>query len=520
MFRICLILICLPILSFAQDLNSWHHLDPEKDKVLGVSTKRAYKLLKGKTPDTVVVAILDNGAEITHPDIQANIWVNKNEIPDNNIDDDGNGYIDDIHGWNFLGNAEGENYRRETIGLTRVYAKLRDKYASVNENDLDEDEKESYKYYLKVKEEFENEVATKREDINYHKEILQLFNDTDQFLKIFLKKEDYTKKDVEKIKKKKPEVQRAKQNRLLFYQRKTDAASLQKSIDNLKKDMTSRLNPDFKNREEVVGDDPDDITDTNYGNNMVWARGPYHGTGVASIIGGIHNENTVDGMVQPVKLMILRVVPNGDERDKDVALAIRYAINNGADIINLSFAKKYSVNPSFVEEAIKDAIEKDVLIVQAAGNWVYNNDTVPHYPTGMIDDKKAENYIVVGASDKIDNENVLAYFANYGKESVDIFAPGMDIPACELKGTYGKGSGSSDAAPIVAGAAALIKAYYPDLSAAQIKKVIMQSAYRPQTKKVKVPGNDKMLVTMDELCVSGGIMNLFRAIELIEKEYK
>ncbi len=287
----------------------------------------------------------------------------------------------------------------------------------------------------------------------------------------------------------------------------------------MEKDIETRLNPSFNVREEIIGDNPANLSDSIYGNNMVDAMSPYHGTGVAGTVGALWDSTGVNGIAKNVKLMILRVLPNGDERDKDIALAIRYAIQNGADIINCSFGKQYSSYPEFVQEAIKEAETADVLIVHAAGNDSKNNDSIPTYPTGYYQDgSRANNWLSVGASGSKDDESMVAFFSNFGKKTVDVFAPGMDIKSCVLGSKYEWASGTSAAAPMVAGIAAVLKSYYPNLSAKQLKEVIMLSCYQSKAKKVYLPGSKK-LVNFKDLSVSGGIVNLYRAILLVEKRY-
>ncbi len=523
LFRLCIIisLTIIPLLSFSQLDSSWHHLDPEKDNVLGISTKRAYEYLKNRKPDTVIVAVIDNGAELTHDDLKEVFWINKGEIKDNGIDDEKNGYIDDIHGWNFLGNANGKNLKRETIGLTRMYSHLNKKYRKKDLKDIEQSDVEEYKKYQLIKKEYKEKIKKKNEDIAFYKQILSNYLDVDKILRKHLKKSDYYDKDVRQIKKAKNNVLLAKEYWLKLYDNGFTKKSLETRIKNLKKDLETRLNPKYKNREEIVGDKPDDLTDTNYGNNMVNARSPYHGTGVAGVVGAVNNDFGIDGVAKHVKLMILRVVPNGDERDKDVALAIKYAVRNGADIINCSFAKKHSLHPDFVVEAIKEAERKGVLIIVAAGNSGTNNDEIPYYPNGLLEKNiKADNYLTVGASLPDDNEKLVAFFSNYGKKTVDVFAPGYMIKNCATGNKYDMGSGTSIAAPVVAGMAAVLKSYFPHLKAKALKEIILRSVYIPQTKKVILPG-DKADTRGDfsNLSVSGGIVNLYKAVLLVEKDY-
>ncbi|WP_107037510.1 S8 family serine peptidase [Brumimicrobium mesophilum] len=514
-------ILVLPCFINAQE-KSWHHLDPIDDDVLGISTQKANEFLASKKADTVIVAIIDNGVELTHEDLQGTFWVNPYEIPGNGIDDDQNGYIDDIHGWNFIGNQNGENLKMETTGLTRMYALLSKEFEGKSEEEIDSEKMDDFRKFQTVKEVYEAEVESKKVDIAYYNKVLMILSLSEEVMTKYFNKSDYTENEVRKIKTKDQDVLDFKEFLIQVYDSNLDRKSIEKKIEDLNKELETRLNPNFKNRENIVGDNPDDLTDSIYGNNMVHVKGPYHGTGVASIVGALNNDFGIDGVAKHVKLMIIRIVPNGDERDKDIALAFRYAVKNGADIISCSFAKKYSMHPEFVEKAVDEAEKAGVLIVLAAGNNGNNNDETPYYPTGLNErGSKAKNFITVGASRENDDEDLAAFFSNYGKKTVDIFAPGYNIDNCVLSNGYGKGSGTSTAAPVVAGMAAVLKSYYPHLSAQELKEIIMKSAYIPKTKKVNLPNlSKKEFIDFKELSVAGGIANLYRAVMLVEKEYQ
>ena len=517
---ILLLSILLPFFIFAQNKEEWHHLDPKSDNVLGVSTYKAYELLKDKTPDTIIVAIIDNGADINHEDLKEIIWVNKDEIPNNGIDDDNNGYIDDINGWNFLGNAEGENLKQETTETTRYYFILRPKYEGKSIQEISDTIE--YKCFLAAKKDYENDFIAKSENLALYKFILERYKESNNVLSAYFKKSNYSEQEVRDIKKRKKDIKDAKKFMLLIYADNLDNDKLEKLIADTQRDIETRLNPRFNSRAELVGDIPNDINDSIYGNNFVNACGPSHGTGVAGVVGALNNDKGALGIARCVKLMIIRIVPNGDERDKDIALAYRYAVRNGASIINCSFGKKYSPQAAFVEQAVKEAENAGVLIVHAAGNSGLNNDSIPHYPTGIyLDGTFANNWINVGACNKTDNEYLAANFSNYGKNTVDIFAPGVNILNCNLNNQYNYASGTSVASPVVAGVAAVLKSYYPFLSASQLKEIIIKSAYIPNSKKVFLPGdNNSKKTNFSELSVSGGIVNLYNAILFTEKNYK
>lgn len=518
--RIIVLLLLLPNLLFAQVPDNWQHLDPEKDSVLGVSTFRAYDYLKGRKSNTVIVAIIDNGVDIGHADLQGQFWTNPDEIPDNGVDDDKNGYIDDMIGWNFLGNQKGQNIKRETTELTRIYSKLKEKYAGREGMFFGQKDSLEFAYYQNIKKQFESELKKKHEEIDFYQLLLLNYKRADQLLKEGLNKQNYTLAELREYSPAE-KMQKSARNFMLEMQvNQLDVVKIQGIISNLDQDLETRLNPAFSVRQEIIGDDPGDLNDSIYGNNMVWAQSPYHGTGVAGTIGALWNNFGVKGVSLNVKLMILRVLPNGDERDKDVALAIRYAVREGASIINASFGKLYTSHPEFVQQAIREAENEGVLIVHAAGNDGKNNDSIPTYPTGYYaDGKRAGNWLSVGATSAKDDENLVAFFSNYGKNSVDIFAPGVDIESCVPGNKYEPASGTSVAAPVVAGIAAVLKSYFPKLQANELKEIILQSAYHPVAEKVLLPGDEKKLVPFRSLSKSGGIANLYRAILLAEEKH-
>lgn len=350
-------------------------------------------------------------------------------------------------------------------------------------------------------------------------------DDAEALLKKKLKKKELSKENLEKLKSNNKDVLKAKDLYLQMLKYNENQDTYRKFNKNLKKSLDTRLNPDFKNREEIVGDDVDDLNDTIYGNPEVDARGPYHGTSVAGLVAALNDDKGIDGVARHVKIMVLRMVPNGDERDKDVALAIRYAVENGASIINCSFAKKYGMHAEFVELVTQEALDNDVLIVHGSGNYGTNNDSIPYHPEGRLNNGEwAPNWINVGASQSKDDEHLVAVFSNYGKESVDVLAPGVQIRSLALGDKYSMGSGTSLSAPILSGVAAVIKSYFPHLTASQLKEVILESAYQPKTTELNKPGlsksdEEKKLVPLTDLFATPGIVNLYRAIKLAEEKY-
>jgi len=518
---VLIFLLVLPEVLTSQSKTDWQHLDPENDSVLGVSTIRAYEFLKNRESKPVIVAIIDNGAELTHQDLLGQFWTNTKEIAGNGIDDDKNGYIDDIHGWNFLGNQKGENIKRETTELTRLYGSLSKRFENVDKEHLAKNELKDFETFQKMKQIYLQTLKQKEDEVIIYQNILWNCLQADRIIKELIKKDSYSENDLRNLSDTNFQTVAAAKFMIKIIKAELSISKIEAIIENNKLDLETRLNPAFNIRNEMIGDNPADLKDNKYGNSQIDAQSPYHGTSVAGIIGALHNGFGIDGIAKNVKLMILRVLPNGDERDKDVALAILYAVNNGADIINCSFGKPFSSHPEFVEYAMKKAERAGVLIVHASGNYGQNNDSIPAYPTGYYaNGTRAKNWINVGACHSKDDENIIASFSNYGKKSVDIFAPGVDINSCALNSKYESGSGTSIAAPIVSGIAAVLKSYYPKLSAVQIKEIIIQSAWQPKTEKTILVGQAKKELKLKDISVSGGIANLYRSILFIESKKK
>lgn len=486
-----------------KELQRWSHLDLVKDSIPGMSVDKAYaELLKDKKGVKVVVGIVDSGVDIDHEDLKSVIWTNAKEIPGNGIDDDKNGYIDDIHGWNFLGDSGNEN-----LEMTRIMKKA-------------DDGSEMYK---KAKAAYDDKYKKALED----KKQIDFLLDVHKSLQTYLKKDAYTLEDVNAIVTTDPAISR---NKMIMTQIITNAGP---DFANGLKDygkyvydqLNYNLNKDFDGR-KVVGDNPENIKDTKYGNNIVY--GPdkeeaLHGTHVAGIIAQVRNNNLGgDGVANNVEIMAIRAVPNGDEYDKDVALAIRYAVDNGAKVINGSFGKAYSPHKKWVFDAIKYAEKKDVLFVHAAGNDGNNIDLDENinFPNDSEDNKKefASNVLTVGALNDVYGEKVIAPFSNYGSINVDVYAPGMEIYATVPNNKYKYEQGTSMAAPNAAGVAALIRSYYPKLKAAQVKRILMDSG-EPLPATVDL-GKKQEVKTAADSSKSGKMVNAYNALLLAEKMSK
>ncbi|MEM6321358.1 MAG: S8 family peptidase [Bacteroidota bacterium] len=420
-----------------EQARHWGHLDLMTDTIAGISLAKAYELLKGKQSSTVVVAVADTGIDIDHEDLASMIWTNPKEVAGDGKDNDSNGFVDDMHGWNFLGDTYKEN-----LEMTRMVRLFKKEFGDKTAADITPERMEDFRLYKKLEKEVKERFAG----------------------------------------------------------------------------SGSYYNLDFNARENMP--DPYDFSIQVYGNNNVnnGGRNESHASHVAGIIGAARNNGKgMNGVADNVKIMSLRVVPEGDEYDKDVALAIRYAADNGAKILNASFGKGYSPKREWVYEAIQYAAEKDMLIVMSSGNNGQNVDIEPTFPNDSPDGvtEIADNVLIVGASTPSYDESLAAAFSNYGKKHVDIFAPGVRIYSTVPEGVYRAMNGTSMATPAVAGVAALLRSYYPKLTASQVKKIILRSGTKINFK-VMMPGSEPTLVPFTDLCASGRILNAYEAVKMAE----
>tara|TARA_R110000764_G_scaffold99739_4_gene184464 strand:- start:2518 stop:4167 length:1650 start_codon:yes stop_codon:yes gene_type:complete len=486
--------------------NNWGHLDLVTDTIPGMSVDKAYsEIIKNKKGTKTIVAVLDSGIDLNHEDLVNVLWTNTKEKAGNGIDDDGNGFIDDIHGYNFLGESYNEQLEyvrmlRLNIGdaatLSKAKAKLDSKYNEA----------------LQGKEQYES--------------IYQAVKNADADVQKYLKKDVYTKQDLSSIKATDEAMQR---NVAILNQMFGIKETIPDVLKDLKNGLTYyteqlnyNLNKDFNGR-EPVGDDAYDITDVNYGNGNPKNRvdDESHGTHVAGIIAAERNNGKgVNGVANNVAIMSIRAVPNGDEYDKDIARGIRYAVDNGARVINGSFGKSFSPNAEWVNEAIKYAADNNVLFVHAAGNDGANLDDPinANFPNDQINNgpEIADNVITVGALNPKYGSELVASYSNYGKINVDVFAPGTDIYSTYPNNEYEYSPGTSMAAPGVAGIAALVMSQYPSLTAAQVKKIILQSGLPIKSKVVLGSAGNKS-DTLDQISTSGKIANAYNALVLASK---
>ncbi|WP_108425093.1 S8 family peptidase [Flagellimonas amoyensis] len=485
--------------------KNWGHADLILDTIPGMSVDKAYnEIIKNKKGKTVVVAVLDSGMDLEHEDLRDVLWTNKDEIPNNGKDDDGNGYVDDIHGYNFLGGAYNEQL--EYVRMLRLNIG---------------DASDRAKARLLLDEEYPQALQNKQQ----YEQIFQVVKNADATVKEALGKDSYTKEELVAIQ---PKTAQMEQSVAVLTQMFAYGESIPKVIDELTEgieyftdQVNYNLNKDFNGR-TPVGDDPYDITDVPHGNgnpkNMVKTES--HGTHVAGIIAASRNNGKgANGVANNVEIMSIRAVPNGDEYDKDIALGIRYAVDNGASIINCSFGKSFSPESQWVYDAIKYAASKDVLIVHAAGNDGEDLDDPenPNYPNDhrFGSTEFVDNVITVGALTSSYGSEMVATFSNYGKQNVDVFAPGDKIYSTMPNNEYEFQGGTSMAAPAVSGVAALIRSHYPDLSAPQIKNIIMQSGLWSKAS-VIVAGDETKATTFDKISKSGKMVNAYNALILAD----
>ncbi|MBN1252143.1 MAG: S8 family peptidase [Bacteroidales bacterium] len=498
---------------------NWFNLDVVTDKVRGVSTEKAYaELLQNKKTKTVIVAIIDSGIDIEHEDLKDKIWTNEDEVAGNGIDDDKNGYIDDVHGWNFIGNANGDMVNYDNLELTRLYVKYKKIYEGKKESDFKGKKLDEFNQYVKLKLEFEKEFAEAEMQYNQINGFYTAYLNADKSVKEYLKKDEYAIEELDSINSEDENLTKSIQILKRMSLMPFSIEDLKSYVEHFEQQTKYNLNVDFDPR-SIVGDDYENKSEKFYGNNKVKGPDAFHGTHVAGIIGANrNNELGIKGIASDIKIMVVRTVPNGDERDKDVANSIIYAVDNGAKVINMSFGKAYSPYKSVVDKAVKYAEKKGVLLVHAAGNDNQDNDLVKNFPNKIYSAKKScTTWIEVGASSWVDTDEFIGGFSNYGKENVDIFAPGVDIFSSTPENNYKNANGTSMASPVVAGVAALVLSYYPDLTAAQLKDILLKSAVIYKDVLVNIPGQKEKKTEFKNLCITGGIVNAYNALKLAEE---
>lgn len=492
-----------------EEIKYWSHSDLVTDSIPGMSIDKAYAFLQGKKGVEVVVGVVDSGTDLLHEDLKDVAWVNEKEIPSNGIDDDKNGYVDDINGWNFLGSIYKEHLEYQRIVKDPSIADE----ASV---------KEATKFY-------DEKVAAAKSNEKRYGQMLKMVSNADDAISKHLSKSDYSKDDVTKIETEdtalKQSIEVAKQ---MYGFGLSSLTQAKQELSKLVESASSMLSGEDLKKEyrSVLGDDPNTMDNISYGDAATGhsTKDEAHGTHVSGIIAASRNNKLgMNGVATNVKIMAVRAVPDGDEYDKDVALGLRYAVDNGAKVINTSFGKGFSPKKEWVYEAILYAASKDVLIVNAAGNDGKNLDVEKTYPNDSRDlvTEISDNVLTVGAMSANYDENLPASFSNYGKINVDVFAPGVQIYSTIPDGEYAKFNGTSMAAPSTAGVAALLRSYYPKLSASQVKHILMNSGtmidfdvIKPGSSSREKPAGEK--VPFSELSVSGRVVNAYNALKMAD----
>lgn len=508
-----------------EKIFNWFTKGP-KEHVEGIDVERAYKNLihKNNNP-SVIVAVIDGGFDLNHEDLQGRFWVNQKEaqgLP--GIDDDHNGYIDDIHGWNFLGgkddqgrnthvNQERLESTRELIRLKKLKKQLFDLGKTLNRNDQI--------YYDKLNYEVTGDRNLTNIQITYTlstlKRLKELFDPLSE--KLNIKFDELTLEKIDSFKAS-TELEQETKESIIVELNASSAKSVERiqiRLKNLQTSLETLLNEDFDPRAEIIKDNPDDFSNGYYGNNDVVGPDALHGTHVAGIIAALRdNQLGIYGVSNVAKIMALRAVPNGDEYDKDIYFAVKYAVDNGAKIINLSFGKKYSPHKSKLDEIFKYAASKGVLLVHASGNYAHNNDDRDNYPNRYLSSpdqhEELRNWIEVGASSKYDTTALVANFSNFGKESVDIFAPGLEIKSTSPLNTYTILSGTSMAAPVVSGVLSLLMAQDPKKSSYEIRQTLLKSGRDKRLVQVLKPGFGE-LVKFGDLSRTGSVTDAYKALE-------
>lgn len=486
--------------------EGWHLLGPA-DGFEGIDLDGAYRLLQGRrAARTPIVAIVDSGVDITHPDFEGRIWTNDDEAAGNGVDDDGNGYVDDVNGWNFIGGADGRHVKEDTYELTREVARYRLAFA---DGDTTSAEPADLQRWRRLERELQEERAETEANLGQLGGIAEVTRQAQARLNAAFGHEDYDAEDVRALTSMDPELSRAREVYLLLDANAITPDALFDEVDRLEGLLEYGYNPAFDPR-PVIGDDPLDYEDRSYGNPDVAGPGPEHGTAVAGVIAAVRGNGVgVDGILDDVRIMVVRAVPAGDERDKDVANAIRYAVDNGAHVINLSFGKGYSPGKRAVDEAVRYAEQHGVLVVHAAGNAGKDVDANDNFPNArLLDGARAGNWLEIGASTF--GPALAASFSNYGRDGVDLFAPGERIYSLRPGGETGAADGTSLAAPVVSGVAALLLSYFPELTPADVREIIIASVRTPSGAAVR-PG-DGSPTSLSDLSATGGMLDAAAAV--------
>ncbi|MFL1896015.1 S8 family serine peptidase [Aquimarina sp. 2-A2] len=503
--------------------NNWQHKDYIEDTIPGVSTQKAYSLLKGKQATTVVIAILDTEVDIFHPELKDQLWINRDEIADNGIDDDANGYIDDVHGWNFLGNALDENTLYTSYEYTRILKRYATQFENKTINEIPDQDHAAFRTYQKAKKVYNTELQKVTENTGQYKAMYTLFKNAQNIISKYINDDKITIERLDSLKIAQPDLEEQIvliSNAIRYDVKEQDMLD---QLDFLSASTATYLNLEFDDR-KITGDNPEDIKDISYGNPNISknVKSLYHGTLVAGVLSAKIDNKGVEGFSNAFKLMPLAISSNGDEHDKDIALAIRYAVDNGAKIINMSSGKNFSMHSNWVNDAIAYANNHEVLIVTSAGNDNKNIDLKEnyYYPNDhQLPD--TNNFIKVGAiSQQVDSIHFKFANSSYGTINVDLFAPGEDIYTTSSSSQkYEVVSGTSFATPIVSGVAGLLLSYFPDLTVAQVKEILLSSgtSYAIEVSIASDTTETSKRIPFAELSKSGRVLNAYNAVRMAQQ---
>jgi len=478
---------------------AWHRLDFDKDGIYGTGVDRALtELLAGRRPTRrVVVAVIDGGVDTSHAQIAPVLWRNAQEIAGNGVDDDRNGFVDDVRGWSMIPALPGDTGRYDTMELTRLYAACRGLPAGRGIA-RPADEK-----CANLSRDFSRSSGEFAQMHGQLTAIRGMFVSVTAQLRKALATDTLTKAKVGTFTPANPQDANAKSMWLRLAGAGIDSAALVEAEGQL---------AGSKFQLDTLFDPRDRPHDAN-GSADVQGPDAMHGTHVAGIIGAVASaDSPARGLASSVAIMTLRAVPDGDERDPDVARAIRYAVDNGAQVINMSFGKGYSPGKPAVDSAVRYAAARGVLLIHAAGNDGANNDSVPSFPSRRLaTGDESPLWLEIGASSWKVGKDLPAEFSNYGRGSVDLFAPGVDITSTVPGGKTAEESGTSMAAPVVTGVAALLLSYFPSLTPEQVRGILIETARPLRDLEVATPGSgDK--VKFGTLSRAGGVLDAYAAV--------
>ncbi|MFN9350052.1 MAG: S8 family serine peptidase [Gemmatimonadota bacterium] len=481
--------------------DAWHRLDTERDGVLGVGVDRALReLLAGRAPGRrVLVAVIDGGVDTAHAQLAPVLWRNPREVPGNGVDDDRNGFTDDVRGWSTIPPLTGDSGRYDTFELTRLYAACRGQPAAGRLARPDSATCRS------VTEAYGEKAMEVSQTVMQIRGLAGALARSTATLRQAMKTEPVTPEAVRAFAPGNAAETEAKRAFLQFSAAGLDSAKLAEGFEAYDGQLRFGLDTLFNPRARP-----------SRGSGDVMGPAARHGTHVAGIIAAAAVPGRPARGIAPegaVTILPIRAVPDGDERDEEVARAIRYAVDQGALVINMSFGKAYSPGKAAVDSAVRYATQRGVLLVHAAGNDAEDTDHSASFPTRQASGPPFDAlWIEVGASSWKGPDQLAAGFSNYGKRTVDLFAPGEDIVSTVPGGGVATESGTSMAAPVVSGVAALLLAYFPSLTPAQVRSVILETVRPLGDRTVAQPGDPSVQLKFGSLSRTGGLLDAYAAV--------